>query len=63
MATGLILAAAMKRLTSGSRQAVRAFGIFWRLNGWFRMGFPPCARLMTHWLPRLGNWPPQRSVW
>jgi OPA family glycerol-3-phosphate transporter-like MFS transporter/OPA family sugar phosphate sensor protein UhpC-like MFS transporter len=31
---------------------VVALGIFWMLNGWFQgMGFPPCARLMTHWFP------------
>ena len=27
-----------------------AFGIFWLINGWFQgMGFPPCARALTHW--------------
>jgi OPA family glycerol-3-phosphate transporter-like MFS transporter/OPA family sugar phosphate sensor protein UhpC-like MFS transporter len=25
-------------------------GILWMINGWFQgIGFPPCARLMTHW--------------
>jgi len=25
-------------------------GLIWMLNGWFQgMGFPPCARLLTHW--------------
>lgn len=25
-------------------------GVFWALNGWFQgMGWPPCARLLTHW--------------
>jgi OPA family glycerol-3-phosphate transporter-like MFS transporter/OPA family sugar phosphate sensor protein UhpC-like MFS transporter len=29
-----------------------AFGLLWMLNGWFQgIGFPPCARLMTHWFP------------
>src|SRR5512132_1687716 len=29
-----------------------AHGLIWMLNGWFQgMGFPPCARLMTHWFP------------
>ncbi len=28
------------------------FGVIWLLNGWFQgMGFPPCARLLTHWIP------------
>jgi OPA family glycerol-3-phosphate transporter-like MFS transporter/OPA family sugar phosphate sensor protein UhpC-like MFS transporter len=32
--------------------SVLAFGILWMLNGWFQgIGFPPCARLMTHWFP------------
>jgi OPA family glycerol-3-phosphate transporter-like MFS transporter/OPA family sugar phosphate sensor protein UhpC-like MFS transporter len=27
-------------------------GVFWMINGWFQgIGFPPCARLMTHWFP------------
>jgi OPA family glycerol-3-phosphate transporter-like MFS transporter/OPA family sugar phosphate sensor protein UhpC-like MFS transporter len=31
---------------------VLALGAIWMLNGWFQgMGFPPCARLMTHWFP------------
>ena len=30
--------------------AVYALGVFWVLNGWFQgMGFPPCARGLTHW--------------
>jgi sugar phosphate permease len=29
-----------------------AFGVLWAANGWFQgIGFPPCARLMTHWFP------------
>ncbi len=27
-------------------------GLMWVLNGWLQgMGFPPCARLLTHWIP------------
>jgi OPA family glycerol-3-phosphate transporter-like MFS transporter/OPA family sugar phosphate sensor protein UhpC-like MFS transporter len=27
-------------------------GVAWVLNGWVQgMGFPPCARLLTHWIP------------
>jgi sugar phosphate permease len=34
----------------GMSSAVVLLGVFWMLNGWFQgMGFPPCARLMTHW--------------
>ena len=26
--------------------------VFWLMNNWAQgMGFPPCARLMTHWFP------------
>ena len=27
-------------------------GLLWVANGWLQgMGFPPCARLLTHWIP------------
>lgn len=27
-------------------------GLMWVLNGWLQgMGFPPCARVLTHWIP------------
>jgi OPA family glycerol-3-phosphate transporter-like MFS transporter/OPA family sugar phosphate sensor protein UhpC-like MFS transporter len=36
----------------GLSSAALALGIFWMINGWVQgMGFPPCARLMTHWFP------------
>jgi OPA family glycerol-3-phosphate transporter-like MFS transporter/OPA family sugar phosphate sensor protein UhpC-like MFS transporter len=36
----------------GLSASVMAFGVLWMLNGWFQgIGFPPCARLMTHWFP------------
>jgi OPA family glycerol-3-phosphate transporter-like MFS transporter/OPA family sugar phosphate sensor protein UhpC-like MFS transporter len=44
-------------------------GILWILNGWFQgMGFPPCARLMTHWFPpkvlamRMSIWNTSHSI-
>ena len=41
---------ALTNILFGMSTAVAAFGLFWMLNGWFQaMGFPPCARLMTHW--------------
>lgn len=31
---------------------VTFMGILWVLNGWLQgSGFPPCARLLTHWIP------------
>ncbi|MDR0353362.1 MAG: MFS transporter [Opitutaceae bacterium] len=31
---------------------VVCFGVIWVVNGWFQgMGFPPCARLITYWVP------------
>ena len=51
MVAGL-LASALLNVFFGASSAVVALGIFWMLNGWFQgMGFPPCARLMTHWFP------------
>ena len=43
---------ALCNVAFGLSSAVVAFGLIWKLNGWFQgMGFPPCARLMTHWFP------------
>ncbi len=31
---------------------VTFMGVLWVLNGWMQgAGFPPCARLLTHWIP------------
>lgn len=50
MVTGLILSAGCN-LIFGFSSAVVVFGLTWMLNGWFQgMGFPPCARLLTHWI-------------
>ena len=46
------LTAGMQGLVLGSSVLAWAFGLLWVLNGWFQgMGFPPCARLLTHWFP------------
>jgi sugar phosphate permease len=41
--------------TSGAKffsYLVLFMGTMWMLNGWLQgMGFPPCARLLTHWIP------------
>lgn len=51
MVTGLVLSA-ICNLAFGFSSAVLVLGIVWMLNGWFQgMGFPPCARLLTHWIP------------
>jgi sugar phosphate permease len=35
----------------GMSSVVWLFGLMWILNGWFQgTGFPPCARLLTHWI-------------
>ena len=49
MVTGLV-ASALMNVFFGLGSAVVTLGLVWMLNGWFQgMGFPPCARLMTHW--------------
>ena len=51
MVLGLV-SSAVVNILFGFSSAIITFGLFWMLNGWFQgMGFPPCARLMTHWFP------------
>lgn len=51
MVTGLVLAAACN-ICFGFTASLFSFGVFWLLNGWVQgMGFPPCSRLITHWVP------------
>jgi sugar phosphate permease len=51
MATGLFLSA-LVNFAFGSASLTIWFGIFWLINGYVQgMGFPPCARLLTHWFP------------
>lgn len=39
------------------------FGLLWVLNGLFQgSGFPPCARLLTHWIPP-GELATKMSIW
>jgi sugar phosphate permease len=41
---------ALLNICFGMNSAVVMLGIFWMLNGWLQgMGYPPCARLITHW--------------
>ena len=49
MSLGLFLSA-MVCLCMGFGSSLLFFIFLWGLNGWFQsMGWPPCARLITHW--------------
>ncbi len=68
MAAGLVCSAAMN-ICFGLSSAAVTFGVFWLVNGWFQgMGFPPCARSLTHWFsPReratsFGIWNTSHSI-
>lgn len=68
MTTGLVLAA-LTNIAFGFSSSVIALGLFWMINGWVQgMGFPPCARLMTHWFPpqvlasRMAVWNTSHSI-
>jgi OPA family glycerol-3-phosphate transporter-like MFS transporter/OPA family sugar phosphate sensor protein UhpC-like MFS transporter len=54
---------ALINILFGLSSTVLAFGLLWAVNGWFQgIGYPPCARLMTHWFPphqlatKMGTW-------
>jgi len=50
MAIGLALSAAMNFFFGCTSLAV-LFGVFWIVNAWtLGMGFPPCAKMLTHWI-------------
>jgi phosphoglycerate transporter family protein len=58
MAIGL-LGAAVVNVFFGFGASLAWFGACWLFNAYFQsMGWPPCARLLTHWYPkqRLGTW-------
>ena len=51
MISGLMLSVLMN-VCFGFSSTALCLGIFWVINGWVQgMGAPPCARLMTHWIP------------
>jgi OPA family glycerol-3-phosphate transporter-like MFS transporter/OPA family sugar phosphate sensor protein UhpC-like MFS transporter len=51
MTAGLVLSALMN-IAFGCQSLALLLGAAWVLNGWVQgMGFPPCARLLTHWIP------------
>ena len=50
MAIGLALSAAMN-FFFGCTSWAFLFGLFWIVNAWTQgMGFPPCAKMLTHWI-------------
>ena len=50
MTIGLALSAAMNFCFGCTSLAV-LFGVFWIVNAWTQgMGFPPCAKMLTHWI-------------
>lgn len=58
MAIGLILTGVFN-ICFGATSSVVLFAIFWGLNGIFQgWGWPPCARLLTHWYSQKerGTW-------
>jgi OPA family sugar phosphate sensor protein UhpC-like MFS transporter len=58
MAVGLILTGVCNILF-GMSSSIVFFAVFWGLNGWFQgWGWPPCARLLTHWYSQKerGTW-------
>lgn len=62
MSLGLLLSA-LANLAFGFGTTALVLGTLWVVNGWVQgMGFPPCARLLTHWFPpsRLAT---KMSVW
>ena len=49
MVAGLV-GSAVLNVCFGMSSAVLWLGVLWMANGWVQgMGFPPCARLLTHW--------------
>lgn len=58
MSVGLILTG-LTNIFFGLSSSIYLFALFWALNGWFQgFGWPPCARLLTHWYSRSerGSW-------
>lgn len=58
-----LMGSAILSVIVGYSSAIWVIGGLWALNGWFQsMGWPPCARMLTHWFsPReLGT---KWSIW
>ena len=51
MVLGLVMSAALN-LVFGCLSLTVLFAAFWIVNGWTQgMGFPPCTKMLTHWIP------------
>ena len=51
MVLGLVMSAALN-LVFGCLSLTVLFAVFWIVNGWTQgMGFPPCTKMLTHWIP------------
>lgn len=62
MAIGLMITG-LTNIFFGMSSSIVLFALWWGLNGWFQgWGWPPCARLLTHWYAKSerGTW---WSVW
>lgn len=58
MSLGLILTGVCN-IFFGLSSSLALFALIWGLNGWFQgFGWPPCARLLTHWYSHneRGSW-------
>jgi OPA family glycerol-3-phosphate transporter-like MFS transporter/OPA family sugar phosphate sensor protein UhpC-like MFS transporter len=54
---------AVLNLCFGMSSTVMVLSVVWMLNGWFQgMGYPPCARLTTHWFSP-GELATKMSIW
>jgi len=62
MVFGLVCSALMNVFV-GFTSSVVMLGVLWFANAWFQgMGFPPCARLLAHWVPP-NELAMKQSVW
>ena len=58
-----LAASALLNVLFGFGSSAMVLGFIWLLNGWVQgMGFPPCARLLTHWY-RPRDLPTKMSLW
>jgi OPA family glycerol-3-phosphate transporter-like MFS transporter/OPA family sugar phosphate sensor protein UhpC-like MFS transporter len=64
-----LLMCSMCNIVFGSSSTLMLFGVVWVINGLFQgMGFPPIARLLTHWIPpkelatKMSRWNTSHSI-
>lgn len=68
MPLGLVICGVIN-IFLGFSATVLSFGVLWAVNGWFQgLGYPPCARLMTHWFSpkvfatKMGTWNTSHTI-